>query len=70
VSTFQHLSWSRQNSSVAMEQLTRLPASLEHVRIKTLPSSAYYIADFISEEEELKLIQKVSSSSLSFFCAD
>ncbi|WYZ40460.1 hypothetical protein EsH8_IV_000801 [Colletotrichum jinshuiense] len=35
-----------------------LPASLDDVNIKKLPPSAYYIADFISEEEEQTILQK------------
>lgn len=38
-----------------------LPPSLEASRITGLPPSAYYIADFISEEEEQKILEKVSS---------
>jgi len=36
-----------------------LPQSLEDSRIPTLPPSAYYIADFISEEEERLMLEKV-----------
>jgi len=36
--------------------------SLEDVRVKSLPSSAFYIADFITEEEEQVLLNKVSVS--------
>ncbi|ESA43355.1 hypothetical protein GE21DRAFT_4707 [Neurospora crassa] len=36
-----------------------LPPSLEASRIAGLPPSAYYIADFISEEEEQKILEKV-----------
>ncbi|KAK3322371.1 hypothetical protein B0H66DRAFT_200988 [Apodospora peruviana] len=39
--------------------LVRLPGSLEECRIPTLPSAAYYIADFISEEEEKLILEKV-----------
>jgi alkylated DNA repair protein alkB homolog 6 len=45
-------------------QLTALPASLEEVRIEQLPSNAYYIADFISKEEEQVLLDKVSFTPL------
>jgi alkylated DNA repair protein alkB family protein 6 len=51
-------------------QLTFIPASLEKVRIKQLPSSAYYVADFISEQEEQVLLDKVGSRSCSYFCTD
>lgn len=40
-------------------QLNSMPASLEEVRIDGLPSCAYYIADFISKEEEQVLLDKV-----------
>jgi hypothetical protein len=40
-------------------QLTFLPACLEDVRIKSLPSSAFYIAGFLSNEEEQMLLNKV-----------
>jgi len=43
-------------------QLISLPASLEDVRIKTLPSSAFYIADFITEEEEQTLLNKIQTA--------
>ncbi|KAJ4411635.1 hypothetical protein N0V85_003820 [Neurospora sp. IMI 360204] len=36
-----------------------LPPSLEANRITALPPSAYYIADFISEEEEQQILEKV-----------
>jgi alkylated DNA repair protein alkB family protein 6 len=37
-----------------------LPASLEACRINALPPAAYYIADFISEEEEEAILHKVA----------
>ena len=37
-----------------------LPASLEQNRITTLPEFAYYIPNFISEEEEQAILHKVS----------
>lgn len=37
-----------------------LPSALEDVKIKGLPSSAFYIANFISPEEERYLLDKVS----------
>jgi alkylated DNA repair protein alkB family protein 6 len=37
-----------------------LPVSLEENRITTLPGFAYYISDFISEEEEQAILHKVS----------
>ncbi|KAK2004886.1 calpain [Colletotrichum falcatum] len=39
-----------------------LPASLDDVRVKKLPSSSFYIADFISEEEEQFLLQKIADA--------
>lgn len=36
-----------------------IPMSLADVKITGLPSSAFYIADFISEEEERVLLEKV-----------
>ena len=36
-----------------------LPASLEDAKITRLPSTAYYIPNFISEEEERLLLDKV-----------
>lgn len=38
----------------------RLPASLEACRINALPPAAYYIADFISQEEEEAILHKVA----------
>jgi hypothetical protein len=40
-------------------QLTSMPVYLEEVSIDRLPSSAYYVADFISKEEEKALLDKV-----------
>jgi alkylated DNA repair protein alkB family protein 6 len=37
-----------------------LPPSLEASRITTLPPAAYYIADFITEEEEEAILHKVA----------
>lgn len=34
-------------------------SDLEAVRIARLPDSAYYIPDFLTSEEEVKLLQKV-----------
>ncbi|KAF4821592.1 Alpha-ketoglutarate-dependent dioxygenase alkB-like protein 6 [Colletotrichum siamense] len=39
-----------------------LPTSLEDVRITKLPPSAFYIADFISEEEEQAILQKIADA--------
>jgi alkylated DNA repair protein alkB homolog 6 len=42
-------------------QAVALPCSLEHVKIKRLAPSAYYIANFLSEEEEQVILDKVGS---------
>ncbi|KAK1598642.1 calpain [Colletotrichum navitas] len=39
-----------------------LPASLDDVRIEKLPPSSFYIANFISEEEEQFLLQKIADA--------
>jgi alkylated DNA repair protein alkB family protein 6 len=36
-----------------------LPPSLEHARINTLPQTAYYIPNFITEQEEQNILDKV-----------
>ena len=41
----------------------RLPASLETARIAALPNDAYYIADFISREEEAYILHKISTAA-------
>jgi alkylated DNA repair protein alkB family protein 6 len=38
-----------------------LPSSLEHARITTLPQTAYYIPNFITEEEEQMILDKVGA---------
>lgn len=43
-------------------QLTFLPASLDEAKIQSLPASAYYIADFISKDEEQTLLSKIASA--------
>ncbi len=53
----------RQRSTVSMESLPsqiNLPRSLEASRIRALPPAAYYIPDFISEEEEAAILHKVA----------
>lgn len=37
-----------------------LPTSLDEAQIKTLPSKAFYIPNFLTGEEEQILLQKVS----------
>ncbi|RFN52198.1 alkylated dna repair protein alkb like 6 [Fusarium flagelliforme] len=39
-----------------------LPSSLEHARITSLPQAAYYIPNFITEEEEKIILDKISSA--------
>lgn len=41
-------------------QLPLLPATLDSVQIKNLPATAFYISDFITEEEERRILQRVS----------
>ncbi|KAJ5625564.1 hypothetical protein N7510_001873 [Penicillium lagena] len=38
--------------------------NLETARISALPDDAFYISDFITEEEETRLLQKISSAPL------
>ncbi|ESZ97597.1 calpain [Sclerotinia borealis F-4128] len=44
-----------------LQQLS-LPTSLNETKIKTLPSKAFYISDFLTEEEEQVLLQKISTA--------
>lgn len=37
-----------------------LPGSLDAARVQALPATAYYIADFLSEEEERCILEKVT----------
>ena len=46
-------------TQMASHKLTTIPESLETVRIKSLPSSAFYISEFITQEEERLLLEKV-----------
>ncbi|KAK6208190.1 hypothetical protein LQW54_007099 [Pestalotiopsis sp. IQ-011] len=39
-----------------------LPASLSDAHVKSLPSAAYYIPDFISEDEERIILDKIASA--------
>ncbi|KAJ6780729.1 hypothetical protein PWT90_04292 [Aphanocladium album] len=39
-----------------------LPTSLEAVRIESLPAAAYYIPNFISEEEEQLILDKIAAA--------
>ncbi|CEJ89483.1 hypothetical protein VHEMI05325 [[Torrubiella] hemipterigena] len=41
---------------------TALPTSLEECRISKLPSTAYYIPNFISEEEEQQILEKIQTA--------
>ncbi|KAI1335490.1 hypothetical protein F5Y15DRAFT_245266 [Xylariaceae sp. FL0016] len=49
-------------SSGDRPQSPALPESLAQARISTLPSSAFYIPDFISKEEETLILDKVASA--------
>ncbi|TDZ23606.1 Alpha-ketoglutarate-dependent dioxygenase alkB-like protein 6 [Colletotrichum orbiculare MAFF 240422] len=40
----------------------KLPACLDDVKIAKLPSSAFYISNFISEEEEQAILQKIADA--------
>lgn len=40
----------------------RLPSSLDAAKITSLPATAYYLPDFISEEEERMILDKVRPS--------
>jgi hypothetical protein len=42
----------------------KLPSSLQNARIEGLPEAAYYISEFITEEEEGYLLDKVLYISL------
>lgn len=39
-----------------------LPPSLEQAKVRSLPSSAFYIPDFISEDEERVFLDKIASA--------
>ncbi|KAJ9150814.1 Calpain [Pleurostoma richardsiae] len=39
-----------------------IPSSLEQVRIAPLPAAAYYIADFLSKDEERLILDKIASA--------
>ncbi|RDL40406.1 Calpain [Venustampulla echinocandica] len=45
-----------------MSPVPPIPTSLEDVRIKLLPANGYYIADFISLEEEEGLLNKIEAA--------
>ncbi|KOS17750.1 Alpha-ketoglutarate-dependent dioxygenase alkB -like protein 6 [Escovopsis weberi] len=49
-------------SSSSSSSSLALPASLEQARIQTLPSTAYYIPNFISESEERIILDKIRSA--------
>ena len=42
----------------------KLPVSLDDSRITSLPEFAYYIPDFISEDEEQAILHKVSPTTV------
>lgn len=39
-----------------------MPSSLEQAKVQKLPSSAFYIPDFISEDEERVILDKIASA--------
>ncbi|KAL1854350.1 hypothetical protein Daus18300_011536 [Diaporthe australafricana] len=47
---------------VALPTGVSLPSSLDQARIPRLPAAAYYIADFISEEEERLILDKIDGA--------
>lgn len=47
-------------SSSTPEGASSLPVSLHHAKVIGLPSTAYYIPNFISQEEEQLILEKVS----------
>lgn len=51
------------SDSQSASKLTTIPASLEDVKLKGLPNSAYYISEFITEEEERYILGKVRQAS-------
>ena len=42
-----------------------LPTSLDQVRIEGMPPAAYYIADFLTEDEERHILEKVPRTNIS-----
>jgi len=50
------------NSEPASTPGVCLPASLEQARVQSLPSSAFYIPDFISEEEQRVILDKIANA--------
>ncbi|KAJ0107633.1 hypothetical protein J7T55_007824 [Diaporthe amygdali] len=50
---------------VALPTGVSLPSSLDQARIPRLPATAYYIADFISEEEERLILDKLTVNKIS-----
>jgi alkylated DNA repair protein alkB family protein 6 len=42
-----------------METSIKIPACLEDVRIENLPADAFYVADFITPDEEQVILEKV-----------
>ena len=48
-----------------VEASIHIPSDLEQAKIRSIPSTAYYIADFISKEEEQALLGKVRSATIS-----
>ncbi len=44
-------------------KLINLPTCLESVKVKSMPNSAYYVADFVSQAEEELILNKVGISN-------
>lgn len=45
-----------------MDTQIRLPSSLEEARVQGLPPAAFYIPDFISEEEEQAILRRIATA--------
>ena len=54
------------NDPSPLPQGVSLPASLEDVRIPSLPPAAYYISNFLSEDEERQILDKVLQKELAW----
>ena len=54
-----HLSFNKIHEDNHMAAEQEVTASLDEFRIKDLPADAFYVADFITAEEEHKILEKV-----------
>ena len=50
------------NVDVQIVSGRKLPVTLDQARIRSLPGDAFYIPEFITAEEEQRLLQKVGPS--------